>query len=114
MSFTLDTVEELGVPEVLFWTISACGFLNYVHYRQLIGKRVIRLSKGIDMEIKNNAKREKVERLVRELIKGEKGKDMKKKAVEWERKVEAMAVNPDGSSYRNLDKIIQFLCTPRA
>lgn len=38
MSFTLDAAEELGVPEVLFWTTSACGFLGYVHYRQLMEK----------------------------------------------------------------------------
>ncbi|KAI9201269.1 hypothetical protein LWI28_020973 [Acer negundo] len=38
MSFTLDAAEELGVPEVLFWTTSACGFLAYCHYHQLIEK----------------------------------------------------------------------------
>ncbi|KAE8656274.1 7-deoxyloganetin glucosyltransferase [Hibiscus syriacus] len=35
MSFTLDAAEELGIPEVLFWTSSDCGFLSYVYYRQL-------------------------------------------------------------------------------
>ncbi|KAK1575157.1 hypothetical protein Q3G72_003092 [Acer saccharum] len=38
MSFTLDAAEELGVPEVLFWTTSACGFLAYCHYHQLVEK----------------------------------------------------------------------------
>ncbi|KAK1577309.1 hypothetical protein Q3G72_020577 [Acer saccharum] len=38
MSFTLDAAEELGVPEVLFWTTSACGFLAYCHFHQLIEK----------------------------------------------------------------------------
>ncbi|CAN1351776.1 7-deoxyloganetin glucosyltransferase [Linum perenne] len=38
MSFTLDAAEELGVPEVLFWTTSACGFLGYMHYRDLIDR----------------------------------------------------------------------------
>lgn len=38
MSFTVDAAEELGVPEVLFWTTSACGFLAYLHFRQLIDK----------------------------------------------------------------------------
>ncbi|KAA3453878.1 7-deoxyloganetin glucosyltransferase-like [Gossypium australe] len=69
---------------------------------------------GIGMEMDNNVKRDKVESLVRELIKGEKGKDMKKKAIEWERKAKAATVNSDGSSYMNLNKIIQLLCTPRA
>ncbi|EXB75356.1 UDP-glycosyltransferase 85A2 [Morus notabilis] len=38
MSFTLDAAEELGIPEVLFWTTSACGFLGYLHYRALVEK----------------------------------------------------------------------------
>ncbi|KAH7510599.1 hypothetical protein FEM48_ZijujUnG0109100 [Ziziphus jujuba var. spinosa] len=38
MSFTLDASEELDVPEVLFWTTSACGFMTYVHYHKLIEK----------------------------------------------------------------------------
>ncbi|XP_015882224.3 7-deoxyloganetin glucosyltransferase [Ziziphus jujuba] len=38
MSFTLDAAEELDVPEVLFWTTSACGFMTYVHYHKLIEK----------------------------------------------------------------------------
>ncbi|XP_059460409.1 7-deoxyloganetin glucosyltransferase-like [Corylus avellana] len=38
MSFTLDAAAELGIPEVLFWTTSACGFMGYVQYRSLIEK----------------------------------------------------------------------------
>ncbi|KAL1224498.1 UDP-glycosyltransferase 85A2 [Cardamine amara subsp. amara] len=38
MSFTLDAAEELGVPEVLFWTTSACGFLAYLHYYRFVEK----------------------------------------------------------------------------
>lgn len=36
MSFTLEAAQDFGIPEVLFWTTSACGFLAYVHYRQLV------------------------------------------------------------------------------
>src|SRR5262249_11862934 len=36
MSFTIDAAEELGVPDVLFWTTSACGFMGYVHFHRLI------------------------------------------------------------------------------
>ncbi|KFK44619.1 hypothetical protein AALP_AA1G282400 [Arabis alpina] len=36
MSFTLDPAEELGVPEVLFWTLSACGFMAYLHFYRLV------------------------------------------------------------------------------
>ncbi|PWA58260.1 UDP-glucuronosyl/UDP-glucosyltransferase [Artemisia annua] len=35
MSFTLDASDELGLPNVIFWTPSACGFLAYVHYDTL-------------------------------------------------------------------------------
>ncbi|CAH8262056.1 unnamed protein product [Arabidopsis lyrata] len=38
MSFTLDAAEELGVPEVLFWTTSACGFMAYLHFHLFIEK----------------------------------------------------------------------------
>ncbi|VVA92180.1 unnamed protein product [Arabis nemorensis] len=36
MSFTLDAAEELGVPEVLFWTTSACGFMSYSHFYRFV------------------------------------------------------------------------------
>jgi len=38
MSFTLDVAEELNIPAVLFWTTSACGFMCYMQFRQLIEK----------------------------------------------------------------------------
>ncbi|KAE8056919.1 hypothetical protein FH972_013651 [Carpinus fangiana] len=38
MSFTLDAAAELGIPEVIFWTTSACGFMGYVQYSRLIEK----------------------------------------------------------------------------
>ncbi|XP_019091383.1 PREDICTED: UDP-glycosyltransferase 85A2-like [Camelina sativa] len=38
MSFTLDAAEELGVPDVVFWTTSACGFLAYLHFYRFIEK----------------------------------------------------------------------------
>ncbi|KAL7245635.1 hypothetical protein ACSBR2_000879 [Camellia fascicularis] len=43
MSFTVDAAEELGIPEVLFWTTSACGFMGYEQYRNLIDKSYIPL-----------------------------------------------------------------------
>lgn len=43
MSFTLDAADELGIPDVLFWTTSACGFLAYVHYSTLREKGFIPL-----------------------------------------------------------------------
>ena len=57
------------------------------------------------MEIDNNIQRDEVEKLVRELMDGEKGKELKKKAIEWKIKAED-ATKPSGSSYQNLDKLI--------
>ncbi|MED6194947.1 hypothetical protein PIB30_033360 [Stylosanthes scabra] len=34
----VDAGEELGVPVVVFWTASACGTMDYMHYRQLVDK----------------------------------------------------------------------------
>ncbi|KAE9595955.1 hypothetical protein Lal_00030888 [Lupinus albus] len=38
MSFTVEAAEEFGIPDVLFWTTSACGFMCYTQYHQLIQK----------------------------------------------------------------------------
>ncbi|GJW93539.1 UDP-glycosyltransferase 85A8-like protein [Tanacetum coccineum] len=36
MSFTLEAAERFGLPEVLFWTPSACGVLAYTRYHDLV------------------------------------------------------------------------------
>jgi hypothetical protein len=46
MTFTLDAAAELGIPDFLFWTASACGFMGFVQYRCLIEKGLTPL-KGI-------------------------------------------------------------------
>ncbi|TXG48398.1 hypothetical protein EZV62_027692 [Acer yangbiense] len=48
MSFTLEAAEELGIPNVLFWTMSACGFLGYVHYANLINKGLAPLKVNLE------------------------------------------------------------------
>ncbi|KAL5777233.1 hypothetical protein ACOSP7_010159 [Xanthoceras sorbifolium] len=69
---------------------------------------------GIGMEIDNNVKRDEVESLVRELMDGEKGKEMKKKAQEWKKLAEESITSPSGSSYINLNKLInELLLSPR-
>ncbi|XP_059449607.1 7-deoxyloganetin glucosyltransferase-like [Corylus avellana] len=60
---------------------------------------------GIGIEIDNGAKRWKVEKIVRELMEGNKGKKMKKKAMEWKKLAEE-ATSPHESSYINLDKLV--------
>ncbi|KAJ8754806.1 hypothetical protein K2173_012730 [Erythroxylum novogranatense] len=63
---------------------------------------------GIGMEIDNNVKRDEVAELVRELMDGEKGKEMKKKAVEWKAKAEG-ATTLGGSSHHNFNQLVKFL-----
>lgn len=45
-TFTLDASQELGIPNVLFWTVSACGFMGYKQIPQLIERGLTPL-KGI-------------------------------------------------------------------
>ncbi|KAL8549068.1 hypothetical protein ACS0TY_008076 [Phlomoides rotata] len=41
MSFTLDAAEKLNIPEVLFFTTSACGFMGYLYYSELISRGLV-------------------------------------------------------------------------
>ncbi|GAU47726.1 hypothetical protein TSUD_285130 [Trifolium subterraneum] len=60
----------------------------------------------IGIEIDTNVKREEVEKLVNELMVGEKGNEMRKKAMELKKKAED-DTKPGGRSYMNLDKVIK-------
>ncbi|KAE8679985.1 7-deoxyloganetin glucosyltransferase [Hibiscus syriacus] len=67
---------------------------------------------GICMEIDEDVKRDQVEMLARELIVGEKGIEMKAKAIELKKRAKE-AFDHDGSSSRNLDNLLtDVLCTP--
>ncbi|RXH90246.1 hypothetical protein DVH24_032603 [Malus domestica] len=57
------------------------------------------------MEISNDVKRDEVERLVTELMDGEKGKKMKNKVMVW-KKLAKEATGPHGSSSKNLDMLV--------
>lgn len=61
---------------------------------------------GIGMEINSDVKRDEIKRLVKELMEGEKGKALKKKAMEWKALAEEATGAPDGSSFMNLHKLI--------
>ncbi|KAL6269713.1 hypothetical protein ACE6H2_026624 [Prunus campanulata] len=61
---------------------------------------------GVGLEIDSNVKRSEVEKLVRELMSGEKGKEMRKNAMEWKGKAEE-ATGPRGSSLLNLEKLVK-------
>ncbi|CAI8594279.1 unnamed protein product [Vicia faba] len=60
----------------------------------------------IGMEIDSNVKREDVERLISELMLGDKGKKMKKKVMEMKKKAEENT-SPGGCSYMNFDRVIK-------
>ena len=64
---------------------------------------------GVGMEIESDVKREKVENLVRELVVGERGKEMKRRAMEWKSKAEEAIACPVGSSYMGFEKLVQYL-----
>ena len=64
---------------------------------------------GVGMEIDSDVKRDEVAKLVRELMEGEKGKEMKKKTMEWKHTAEAATTGPNGSSYLNLEKMFEHV-----
>ena len=41
MSFAIEVAEELGIPEVQFWTASACGFMAYLQFGELVNRGII-------------------------------------------------------------------------
>ncbi|KAL5755365.1 hypothetical protein ACOSP7_023585 [Xanthoceras sorbifolium] len=40
MSFAIKAAEIIGIPEVQFWTTSACGFMGYLQFAQLIKREI--------------------------------------------------------------------------
>lgn len=64
---------------------------------------------GIGMEINVNVKRNEVERQVREMMEGEKGKEMKRKAMEWKTLAHEAATSPCASSWSNMNSLIKVL-----
>ncbi|KAK9088792.1 hypothetical protein Scep_027874 [Stephania cephalantha] len=58
----------------------------------------------IGMETDNNVKRAEVESLVRKLMEGDKGKQMKCKVEEWKKKA-MEAIRSGGSSFVNFERL---------
>ncbi|KAH7833114.1 hypothetical protein Vadar_003238 [Vaccinium darrowii] len=63
---------------------------------------------GVGLEIDSEVKRDEVEKVVRELMGGEKGKKMKIKAMEWKELAEK-AAGSDGSSTLSLNNLVNKL-----
>ncbi|XP_043707527.1 7-deoxyloganetin glucosyltransferase-like [Telopea speciosissima] len=49
MSFSIKAARELGIPEVQFWTASACGFMGYLHFDELIKRGIVPLKDEKDI-----------------------------------------------------------------
>lgn len=67
---------------------------------------------GIGMKIEEDMKREEVESLVRELMEGDKGKEMKEKVMEWQ-KLAVEATGKGGSSGKKFDSLVKALSRSR-
>ncbi|KAI4305816.1 hypothetical protein L6164_029159 [Bauhinia variegata] len=61
---------------------------------------------GIGMEVNHDVKREEIEALVNEAIKGEKGKKMRQKGLEWKEKA-MKATDIGGSSYNDFNRFLE-------
>ncbi|PRQ49666.1 putative cyanohydrin beta-glucosyltransferase [Rosa chinensis] len=57
------------------------------------------------MEIGSDVKRDEVQKLVKEIMEGEKGKTMRKNILEW-KKLAKEAIAQHGSSFKNLDILV--------
>lgn len=62
---------------------------------------------GIGIEVFKSSSSDEIARAVRELIEEQKGKEMKKRAMQWKAKAEEATTSPKGSSYLNLEKLIE-------
>ncbi|KAI3445746.1 hypothetical protein Pfo_002411 [Paulownia fortunei] len=91
---TIECVSE-GVP-MICWPFFA---------EQQTNCRYACANWEIGLEIKGEVRRDKVADLVKVLMEGDKGKEMRKKALEWKDKAQS-AAKPGGSSHYNLEFLI--------
>nr|AXK92491.1 flavonoids UDP-glycosyltransferase [Siraitia grosvenorii] len=96
-----------GVP-ILAWPIMADQALNarMVVEELKAGLRAVERCGG---SVKGFVEGKELQRLVRELMEGEKGKEVRKKAAEIS-EMAKKAMEEDGSSWRNLEELVQQMC----
>ncbi|CAL4887835.1 unnamed protein product [Urochloa decumbens] len=61
----------------------------------------------VGVEIGSDVKREEVERMVRDVMGGEKGVELRRRAAEWKERAAAAASQPGGSSWVNLERLVK-------
>jgi hypothetical protein len=49
MSLTLQVAEEMSIPALVFRTTSACGFMGYLHFAELIDRGYVPLKGTISL-----------------------------------------------------------------
>ncbi|XP_004502000.1 linamarin synthase 2 [Cicer arietinum] len=93
-----STIEAIsfGVPTIC-WPFYA---------EQQTNCRYLCNSWKMGMEINHDVKREEITELVMEMMKGDKGKEMKQKSLEWKKKAKN-ATELGGSSYNNFNNLIK-------
>nr|AYC63484.1 UDP-glycosyltransferase [Scoparia dulcis] len=91
---TLESISE-GVPMICLPCFS----------EQLTNCRYLCVEWDIGLEVEGEVRRDKVANVVNVLMDGEKGKEMRKKALEWKDKAQA-AAKPGGSSHQNLEFLV--------
>ncbi|OEL14867.1 UDP-glycosyltransferase 85A8 [Dichanthelium oligosanthes] len=67
---------------------------------------------GVGMEIDSNVRRDAVAGLIAELMEGEQGEEMRRKAREWRDKA-VEAAKPGGTSHRNFDDLVRDVLLPK-
>ncbi|XP_016460143.1 7-deoxyloganetin glucosyltransferase-like [Nicotiana tabacum] len=86
----------IGVP-MICWPFFADQHINC---------RYVCCEWGVGLEIGKNVKRDEVDKIVREVMDGEKGKKVRKKMSDWKKLAEE-ATRLEGSSSLNLDKLVK-------
>ncbi|KAJ0988624.1 hypothetical protein J5N97_006980 [Dioscorea zingiberensis] len=93
-----STIESIiaGVP-MISWPFFS---------EQQTNCRYVCMEWGLGMEIDSDVKREEVEKQVRELMEGEKGEQMRNKAMEWKESAFRATHEPNGTSSLNFQKLV--------